>query len=276
MHDQGLFKRFPGLVFHSYPISHFRFALLSQHKGLRHWIFTRRGGVSSGPFGSLNVSFNVGDHPTKVRDNLSKIRKAVLARYLITMNQVHGSKVISLPKQEIDQDLTLPECDAVVTNSPGAAVMVKLADCQGVVLYSPTSNVLAVAHCGWRGNVANILGKTVNVMEQVFGCDPREIFAAVSPSLGPCCGEFKDHGKIFPTDFRLFMVGDNRFDLWALSRWQLVEAGVKEENIEVAGVCTRCNSDIFFSYRSNKVTGRFAVVAMLVPSKDHAACSRQT
>lgn len=264
MHDQGLFNRFSGLVFHAYPISHFRFPLFSSHKGLFHAVFTRHGGLSSGPFNSLNVSFNVGDDPKNVKENIAKIKNAVSARYLITMNQVHGSRVIGLPKQEIGKDLTLHDCDAVVTNCAGAALMVKLADCQGVVLYSPKSHVLAVAHCGWRGNLANILGKTVHVMEHVFDCDPREIFAAISPSLGPCCGEFKDYAKIFPKHFRRFMVADNHFDLWAISRWQLLEAGVEQKNLQVAGVCTRCNADIFFSYRSKKVTGRFAVVAMLV------------
>jgi len=264
MHDQGLFNRFPGLAFDARPIPHFRFLLLSRHKGLRHAVFSRHGGLSSGPFNSLNVGFKVGDNPTNVKENLSKIKNAISARYLIIMDQVHGSNVISLSKQEIGQDLTLPDCDAVVTNGVGAAVMVKLADCQGVVLYSPKPHVLAVAHCGWRGNLANILGKTVHVMEHVFDCDPKQIYAAISPSLGPCCGEFKDYAKIFPKYFWRFMVGDNRFDLWAISRWQLVEAGVEQKNVEVAGVCTRCNDEIFFSYRSKKVTGRFAVVAMLV------------
>jgi len=263
MHDQGLYKRFQNLAFHFNPIPHFRFPLLSKCEGLAHAVFTRLGGTSNIPFESMNVSFNVGDDPGKVKTNLSRIRHSISARHLVTMNQIHGSNVIALSKEEINRDIVLPESDAVVTNAPGAALMVKLADCQGVILFSRENNVLGIAHCGWKGNVANILGKTVLVMEKTFGCDPKELSVAISPSLGPCCGEFKGYGEIFPSEFSRFMEKENHFDLWAISRRQLIDAGVKEENIETAGVCTKCNADLFFSYRKNKVTGRFAVVAML-------------
>ena len=262
MHGQG-FYRFENLISHPKPIAHFRFPLLSKCKGLTHAVFTRLGGVSKAPFDSLNVSFDVGDNPVNVRINLSRVKYSVSARYLVSMNQIHGSNVITLTKDELDRDIVLPASDAVVTNAPGAAIMVKLADCQGVILFSRKNRVLGLAHCGWRGNVANILGKTVDVMEKVFGCNPKELLVGISPSLGPCCGEFKGYREIFPAGFFPFMRKKNYFDLWAISRQQLIDAGVKEENIEISGVCTRCNADLFFSYRKNRVTGRFAVVAML-------------
>jgi len=87
--------------------------------------------------------------------------------------------------------------------------------------------------------------------------------AAIGPSLGPCCGEFITHEQIFPNEFRQFMVRENYFDLWRISRWQLLNAGLIEENIEVAGICTRCRTDMFYSYRAEGITGRFATVAML-------------
>ena len=87
--------------------------------------------------------------------------------------------------------------------------------------------------------------------------------AAIGPSLGPCCAEFVTYRDIFPEEFDRFMVDENHFDLWALSSWQLENAGMRPENIEVAGLCTRCRTDLFYSYRAEGNTGRFGTVAML-------------
>ena len=230
---------------------------------LTHAIFTRKGGGSCGPFRSLNVGFTVGDDPGSVRDNIVRVKDALDARHLVSMNQVHGSNVVSLHKGDILDDKVVADCDGIVTDAVGVAAMVKLADCQGVILFSPQRKVMGIVHCGWRGNVVNILGRTVEIMKEKFNCQPREITAAISPSLGPCCAEFRGYEEIFPPDFSRFMVRENYFDLWAISRGQLTDAGLLEENIEVAEVCTKCHSDLFFSYRKDKVTGRFAVVAMV-------------
>jgi len=101
-------------------------------------------------------------------------------------------------------------------------------------------------------------------MEKEFACSAKELRAAIGPSLGPCCGEFKEYREIFPPAFSRYMVRENYFDLWAISCHQLMDAGIRAENIETAEICTKCNEDLFFSYRANKVTGRFATVAMLI------------
>jgi YfiH family protein len=155
--------------------------------------------------------------------------------------------------------------DGLVTNVPGAGLVIKQADCQAVILYDPVRRVVANVHCGWRGSVAGILGNAVRTMAKEFGCSPETVLAGVGPSLGPCCGEFKGHEAIFPRSFRAFEVRGDHFDLWALSTHQLVEAGLQRENIALARVCTRCRTDLFFSYRGEGVTGRFATVAMLRP-----------
>ena len=100
-------------------------------------------------------------------------------------------------------------------------------------------------------------------MEKEFSSRPADIHAAVGPSLGPCCGEFKGHEEYFPASFNKFQVGEDYFDLWAVSCWQLLEAGVTQAHIEVCGVCTSCRTDLFYSYRREGKTGRFAVTAML-------------
>jgi len=100
-------------------------------------------------------------------------------------------------------------------------------------------------------------------MKSEFGCEPGDITAAIGPSLGPCCSEFKTYREIFPPEFVTHMVSENHFDLWEISRMQLLRAGLMKEKIEIAGVCTKCNTDLFYSYRGEGETGRFGTVAML-------------
>ena len=141
--------------------------------------------------------------------------------------------------------------------------MVKQADCQGVILTDLVRGVVAVVHCGWRGSVGNILGTVTERMKSEFRCSVSNISAAIGPSLGPCCAEFITYGDIFPPHFTAFRVGKNHFDLWDLSLKQLLESGLDRDRIEIAGICTKCNVDLFYSYRAEGKTGRFATVAML-------------
>ena len=242
---------------------YFRYPNLFRKPQLIHGVFTRRGGLSKPPYHSLNTSYGVGDVQANVTGNLREIMKVMGADHLIFMNQTHGSDIVVLRKGQYTPTDNVPSADAMITNAPYIAIMVKLADCQGVIIFDPVKNVLANVHCGWRGNVKNIVKRVVIRMKKDFGSTESDLLAAISPSLGPCCGEFVSHKGIFPQTFRRFMVRENFFDLWAISQWQLVSAGLREENIEIAGICTRCRSDLFYSYRGEGKTGRFGVVAML-------------
>jgi YfiH family protein len=139
-----------------------------------------------------------------------------------------------------------------------------VADCQSVILYDPVRKAVGNVHCGWRGHVRNILAKSVAEMTSGFGSRAEDLIAAVGPSLGPCCAEFKTHETIFPAHFKAHMARRNFFDLWALSRAQLIEAGIKTRHVFISGICTRCRTDLFFSHRAEGLTGRFCTVAMLV------------
>jgi polyphenol oxidase len=238
----------------------FSFPNLKSH-GLVHGVFTRRGGVSRTPFHSLNLSHAVGDRPEAVTENLGKVRAALSATRLITLNQSHGVDIL-IPG-EGEEVHAVPTADALITRLPGTALLIKQADCQAVILFDPRRGVVANVHCGWRGNVANLLGRVVSRMKEEFSCKGSDILAAIGPSLGPCCAEFVGYKEIFPEAFQAFRVRENHFDLWSLSSQQLIEAGLKREKIEVAGVCTRCRTDLFYSYRKEGNTGRFGTVAML-------------
>jgi len=241
----------------------FRYPKLSRHPGLVHRVFTRCGGVSDPPYESLNSSYTVADRPENVKANLKKIKKAIKAEQLMFMTQEHGEDIVILRKDYFGSHTGIPSADAMITNMPHIALMVKQADCQGVIIFDPEKKVIANVHCGWRGNLRNILGNVVISMTRDFGCRPSDLLAAIGPSLGPCCAEFVSHKDIFPGHFETFLVRENYFDLWAISCWQLLRAGLKRENIEVSGICTRCRTDLFYSYRAEGKTGRFATVAML-------------
>lgn len=244
-------------------MAYFRYPGLSRRNGLEHAVFSRLGGLSRPPFHSLNVSYAVGDRPECVRGNLRKVQEFLGAESVVYTHQAHGEEILILRKDRWKADEPVVTADAMITDAPGIALLIKQADCQAVILYDPEKKAAANVHCGWRGNVRNILGLVVSRMHDAFSCRPSNLLAAVGPSLGPCCAEFVDYKKIFPPSFRPFMVGENHFNLWAVSFQQLLDAGLKAENIELAGLCTRCRTDLFFSYRGEGKTGRFAAVAML-------------
>jgi hypothetical protein len=258
LHDQGLAPSERDVPF-------FQFPGLSAFPALSHFVFTRRGGVSDSAFRSLNVSFSTGDNPEHVETNLSIIREITGAGSLRFMNQVHGKTIKILRENNFRDDAGPFTADAMITDLPGVALLVKQADCQAVIVYDPVRQVISNVHCGWRGSVNGLLSAVIAAMKAEFGCDPSLLRAAVGPSLGPCCAEFVTHREIFPESFRAFMIRDNHFDLWAVSRSQLLASGLKDEHIESANGCTRCRTDLFYSYRGEGRTGRFATVVMLKP-----------
>jgi YfiH family protein len=138
-------------------------------------------------------------------------------------------------------------------------LMVRLADCQGIIIYDPASRTVALVHSGWRGSVQNIAGKTVLALAEKYSLNPGTFVAAVSPSLGPCCAEFIHYRDELPESFWEYKDEKDRFDFPAITKSQLVGAGLKPNNIELSGICTKCGPD-FYSYR-RKETGRFAVLA---------------
>jgi YfiH family protein len=245
------------------PVVYFRFSKLAQNQRLVHGVFTRRGGISRPPYESLNTSYTVGDERKDVATNLHRINAVMGAENMIFMNQRHGENILILDRKPLPKFNEAPSADGLITNQPHIGLMVKQADCQGVIIFDRIKQVVANVHCGWRGNVTNILAKVVHKMSQHFDCKGSNLVAAIGPSLGPCCAEFITHNKIFPKSFRRFMVRENYFDLWAISHKQLMEAGLGEDNIEISRLCTRCRTDLFYSYRREKRTGRFGSVAML-------------
>ena len=254
----------------------FRFNLLTQYENVVHGVFNRHGGSSSSPYNSLNVSFGVGDNTAHVHSNRQTIKDRLQTDILVSSEQVHAAEILvvdthsshcskdqppenhSADTSGITRDL-FTGYDAFITHMPGTSLMVQQADCQAIMLLEPHKNIIANIHCGWRGSVANIIGKTIDTLIARFNVSPHHLIAGISPSLGPCCAEFVHFQQELPPSFHKHQVKPAYFDFWAISRDQLCSAGVKETNIETASICTVCNTD-WFSYRREKKTGRFCSV----------------
>jgi YfiH family protein len=248
-------------------LSYLQFPHLAAFEGIWHGIFTRQGGCSPAPYDSLNVSLGVGDHSENVHENRRRILSCSGGSELVFTNQLHGVKVLALKKGDrsdvtIDRKPTL-EGDALVTDIRGKALVIKVADCQSVMMVDPVRQVIANVHAGWRGSIHNIITNTIDTMKEKFGCRPDEIHAGVGPSLGPCCGEFIHYKEEIPEAFWKYRVGKVHFDFWAVSHDQLCEAGVKADNIYLSNACTKCHTHRYFSYRGEGETGRFAAVITL-------------
>jgi len=255
-----------------------RFDALAGLEDVVHGVSTRQGGVSDGPYASLNVGFLHGDSVEAVLENRRRLCAALglEAGSLVVCDQALGNAVAWVTEADRgkgarDAATALPDTDALIADSPGVTLMALSADCPLIALVDPGRPAVGVAHASRLGTLGQVALRTVRAMERLLGCDPAAMLAGIGPGIGPCCYEVGDEvlaeaREALPDADRLFERRDGGlyFDLWAANVAQLVEAGLALERIEVAGVCTRCHADQFFSYRaSGGRTGRFAVLVGL-------------
>lgn len=216
---------------------------------------TRYGGCSEGNYASFNCTHYCGDDAVHVAQN-KELLCSLLPQQpvaLVVPRQTHSTNVkvvSSLP--DLDN---LEEVDALVTHLPGFCLCVSTADCIPVLLYDKEKQLVAAVHAGWRGTVGRIVENTLQVMKNVYNSDGMDIIACIGPGISLDSFEvgdevyqaFEDAGFDMPRISRK----ENKWhiDLWEANRLQLLECGVCEENIEVAGVCTFQSYDMFFSAR---------------------------
>lgn len=252
----------------------YTFDKLSACPGLLHF-------TSSGEQGEYsNLGFIEGSTPSVVLTNRMALAEAVgfSLDQLTVGAQVHSAHIAVITQEEAgrggkDRESRLPDTDALVTRESGICLMVMSADCVPILLYDPVQKVIAAVHAGWRGTVGGIAGKTVLLMQEAFNCVPADILVGIGPSIGRCCfevggevaGAFRDRNeRVEGVVYAGKNEGKYQVDLWEANRRQLLAAGVGEGNIEVAGVCTFCNHDRFFSYRyDHGNTGRMGTGIML-------------
>jgi YfiH family protein len=180
---------------------------------------------------------------------------------LVSVKQVHGTDVLVLDRPVREGEPFDGSWDALVTDQLRVTVAVRTADCVPVLLHDPKHKVVAAVHAGWRGAVAGILPKTIDVMKRRFGTEPVQVRVGIGPSAGPCCYEVDEpvleRLRESCGDWRLVTAAQSRnralLDLRRLVRWQAESIGVVAENIVTANACTICHSDLFFSYRRDGV-----------------------
>lgn len=297
---------------HHHNTTHYlQFHHYQQFSELIHGIFTRKGGYSKAPYHELNTSTtlvaaaNGGDSTDNViRNRQLTVQALGIETYpCVTLWQIHGARVHIFDTRDewrtdwasytyYSQGWTssmFHKADALISQQPGLAIALAFADCTPVTFYDPVTRTIGIAHGGWRGTVRGVVIATVEAMQQRFGSQPRDIYAGIGPTIGPCCYEvssevealFLGHEQFedMPTNERYrahvresatFSVECSqgqeslRLDLAATTYKQLLAAGLLPEHIEQAGICTGCNTDLFYSHRCEQGrTGRFPVVMAL-------------
>ena len=244
--------------------------------GVRHGVFTRQGGVSPAPWNSLNVGGTVGDEVERVRRN-RQLSFQALGRpvdSLYDVWQVHGTETVcTQAPRPLDQEHR--KADAILTDRPEVTLFMRFADCVPVLLYDPLRKAAGLVHAGWMGTVRGTVSAALKAMQAEYGSQPADILAGIGPSIGPHHYEVGAEvaaqvEQAFGQDAGgLLHISDSgngnskvKFDLWNANRLLLEHAGVRQ--VEVAGICTACHLEDWFSHRAEKgKTGRFGALIAL-------------
>jgi len=241
-------------------IAYYTCRALDQVPGLSHAFSTRHGGVSPLPDKALNLSRVSWDSPQNVEENRRRFFSALALRpeTLATLCQIHSSEFHIINGAPHQWNPGTPG-DALITRSPGLALAVQLADCFPILAADPVTRTIACIHAGWRGTLGGILPNTLSGMVQHFGCDPLRLLVAIGPGIRSCCMEVGEElapafeqacpglgiSRPHPAN-----PGKYLLDLPQALKLQAAAAGIPEKSVFDLGMCTRCRSDEFFSYRA--------------------------
>jgi YfiH family protein len=248
----------------------FQFRAIESVSGVAHGVTTRHGGVSRGRYGSLNISLSVRDDDAAVRENKRRVAAAFGCDpdAMLTTRQIHGNTVATVTDTWWPVDES-PRADAMITDRPGALLLQRFADCVPLFFADSRGTVVGLAHAGWRGTVLNVAGATVAALRASYRTRSVDLMVGIGPSIGPCCFEVgMDVAEQFSSTPGVIVNTHPRphVDLWEANRLALVAAGVAPEAIEIAGICTRCHPDDYFSHRAlGYPAGRFGGVIGLRP-----------
>lgn len=249
--------------------------------GVRHGFSTRKGGVSPAPWDSLNLDDRRGDVHANVQENFRRLCDALEmdVQRAVLSKQVHRDDVRVVTEADAGKGLWIPQdydsADALITNVPDLPLFVFSADCGVILLHDPVHHAIGAVHAGWRGTVMGIVKKAVEAMADTYGTDPRDVQAAIGPSIGQCCFETDDD---VPTALRQtlgsaaepFMTWNGRkwhIDLKSVNRHWLHSAGVT--HIDLCDHCTYCLPELYWSHRRTGLArGEQAAVIALLPNKE--------
>ena len=247
-----------GLTLLSYP-------LLDETNIVKHCFTTRFGGVSTGEFASMNLSFTRGDREEAVRENFMRVARAleVETENFVFSDQTHTTNVRRVTREDAGKGFVRPrdyaDVDGLITDEPGLTLVTFYADCVPLYFVDPVHRAIGLAHSGWRGTAARMGAVAVAAMGREFGTRPEDLICAVGPSI---CRDCYEVGEDVAQKFRAAFAGCERevltekphhkylIDLWRANERVLLEAGVRREHLAVGRLCTCCNSNILFSHRA--------------------------
>lgn len=241
---------------------------LEAEKEFLHGFSTRLGGVSKEHLYSMNLSFARGDRKENVRENFQRIAHAVgfSEEKMVFTHQTHTTNVRKVTEEDwgkgFSRERDYSDVDGLITNVPQTVLTTFYADCVPIYLMDPVKKAIGLCHSGWRGTVGRISQVTIARMQEEYGSDPKDILAAVGPSICQNCYEVSgDVIEQFQDSFRekywkeLFYQKENgkyQLNLWKANEIILEEAGITKEHISVTDICTCCNPQLLYSHRASK------------------------
>ncbi|POP31659.1 peptidoglycan editing factor PgeF [Lactonifactor longoviformis] len=260
------------------------FQALEETGLVTHGFTTRWGGVSRGIYSSMNLSFTRGDDPEAVRENYHRIADAMGFSYdsIVCTDQTHTTNIRVAAAEDRGKGITKEkdyrDIDGLITNVPGLVLATFYADCVPLYFLDPRRKAIGLSHSGWRGTV-NKMGKaTAEAMTREYGTDPKDIIAAVGPSICQDCYEVsQDVADAFKSAFSRETHSDiiqdkkngkYQLNLWKANELVLREAGIPEENISLPNLCTCCNPRQLFSHRASK--GKRGNLAAFLQLRDNS------
>ena len=233
--------------------------LVAENISTPHCFTTRFGGVSQGPLSSMNLAIKLDETEENIIQNYRILGNALgfdLTDLVLT-RQTHSDIVRVVTHADCNGCFhrDYPECDALVTNDPGTALVIFTADCTPMLFHDPVTGAVGAAHAGWRGTASQIGKKTVETMVREFGCQPQNIRAAIGPNIGAC--HFETDGDVPEAILAAYGEEANAFirrqgdkfylDLKQINALALKRAGVA--HIDISDDCTMCSPHRFWSHR---------------------------
>lgn len=238
--------------------------------GVKAVFSTRSGGVSKLPYSSLNLALHVDDNPEDVLHNreIFLAEMEYSAKDCVVAQQVHGTRVATVTAKDKGLGMlvmtdAIPECDGMVTSNE-VGLLCFYADCVPLYFYDPPTGTVGLAHAGWKGTAHGIVREVLARIKAAGGA-PETCLAAIGPCIGGCCYEVGENVvSVFRENFNKLSMftkigqGKYKLDLVGANHLLLTAEGISPENISVAGMCTACFPDSFYSYRREGLTGRMA------------------
>ena len=255
------------------------FRTFKNRKRIKHFISTRKGGISSSPYDGMNISFETKDTSANVAMNRIILSEAVEIPLdnFVMQNQVHGNEVVVITSKDKGKGVfshkdVVGNCDGMITNEIGICLFLFGADCVPILFYDPIKQVIGAAHSGWQGTVKKIAKSVVTKMTETYNSNPKDIIVGIGPSISMKNYEVGNNVTeavlaAFGTTNGFMQLnektGKMHFDMWTTCKKTLIKAGVLENNIEISELCTFENKELFFSARRDEPSGRFGAGIML-------------